>query len=1776
MPSHPTLSAATLLRAGAVHTLHRGIAADGTPCVAKSLSTSHADARHVASLVREAEVLALLAGVDGVVRLRTLAWDAGRPTLLLDDVGPGTLADALAERTPLAPESLVPLALRIARALAVVHRRGVLHRDLHPGNVVLGPDGPVIIDFGLSLRRGDGSMEAQGNAVGRLPFVPPEQTGRTSLPLDERSDLYALGAVLHAAATGRAHFEGGDVGHQIHAILCEAPPPIDVGPPGLSALVAQLLSKDPSDRPRSADVVVSRLLGISAGPSKAGHPAAPVAPPTRVSPTGRLFGRDAQLRTLRMALHGVSGDSGRVVVLRGADGSGRRALACALEAEVINRGGVFACAPAGSGPDVPLRAWRGALGAAAQHLSSRADGTTLELGHLAAGARQIIPEIAVLLPAGSASVRPPEHAGSLRDEVIAAAVRALARQAAPLVLVIEHLERCGAETLSVLGSVAAAIAELPVLLVATVADGSDDIDAALADIGATANLEVVGVEPLGTGDIRALCADALYGGAGLAEQLAVWVARQGRGLPGASLRLLREESAAGRLESTASGWQWTPPADSAAAESLGRPPGVVRLLAAVDALGGDASLHWLTRLLRRTSARVLSDAWLACERGELQPTGDAWRLPRAPDLPPEVLADLDVRFALTEAAPGSGVALPPPHAHAFVEAAVELLLAEAPHRRSAILAGLARLDPDGASPERRDSAASIGHEACLEALRLGAFEHALVCGRAGLRWAPGHVGLLRSATVAAAHLGRLDEAAALRRRAHEETRGDALMRAKIDRDEITLAVVAGAFVEALVLGRAALDRLGSPLGDVGRADALRAEVTASIKALGTDALMSLPPMRDPRVGAELDLQAALVAPSFFVEQPLFQLLVPMMVERMLAHGAHRGASYPLTFLGFLIQEDGDPAAGRAVALAGVALAEALEDPSARCRSTFVYAHHVQHWGGALATNLRLLEASAQYGQAAGDLQWAGYALVARHMNLWSTGRPLPAIQADNDSVVAFLARTNNHPMLELLQGFTCVVARLTGRPAPPAPEEEGVTGAMFVALQLQALVCEGRLEEAWEMSERAAALAPFQQGTYIYADAIFYTGLAAAGTGRREALAAAAEWYGTRLAWAPGTFGHRAALLRGLMAEADGDLRGALAALDQAAVTSRDGGWLPEAALAFQASGRIFEDIGAQAAAGSAREHAILAWQSWGASALVWQMRMNHPHLSSLDSLDSASPSRSRTASTAPVDLEALLEAGQLLAGEVDEERLIECLLGVLGRVSGATAATLLRPDEGALVVVAVLDDGELSWPRDDFQGRRAPHALVEGARDSLDAQVLSDARTDARTRGRAWRFRSALCLPVVRHGTLSAMVFLENRSLRGAFPPRQVALLQGLAGQVAAALETSMLFAALRREGEERVEAERALQRAQRLQTLGQVSGGVAHDFNNLLAVILGWADILCLTSEEGTRTDKAATQIKRAALRGSELTRQLLAYSRRSSPMPEAVALPEQVESLVQMADRVVSDQVQLMVTPAPQGLPPALVDPGLLEQVLMNLVVNARDAMPDGGRVQMSFGHVEAMPPPARGPGVVVHVEDEGMGIPPEYAERIFEPFFTTKGVDGTGLGLATCVGIVEQSGGAIIASSEPGRGSVFSVYLPIASGAVPPRAREPSAEVPKAPRQLHALVVEDDFGVRELFQAVLEGAGWAVSVAPLASEALLLLEDGLEPDVLLTDYSMPGMNGLEFVQRVRALRPGLPAVVISGLEPPTAAVAAGVRWEQKPFPNERLLELASEAAASAGAG
>jgi two-component system cell cycle sensor histidine kinase/response regulator CckA len=506
---------------------------------------------------------------------------------------------------------------------------------------------------------------------------------------------------------------------------------------------------------------------------------------------------------------------------------------------------------------------------------------------------------------------------------------------------------------------------------------------------------------------------------------------------------------------------------------------------------------------------------------------------------------------------------------------------------------------------------------------------------------------------------------------------------------------------------------------------------------------------------------------------------------------------------------------------------------------------------------------------------------------------------------------------------------------------------------------------------------------------------------------------------------------------------------------------------------------------------------------------------------------------------------------------------GGLGAMLQLCAEALVRHLDVALARIWTLDDAagvlELQASAGMYTHIDGAHSRVPLGRYKIGViaregrpQLTNQVVGDPHVHDQEWARREGLVAfagyPLVLHERVLGVMAMFARHPLSEFVPKA---LGSVASAVAVGIERKRAEQALRR-------SEEQLRQAQKMEAVGRLAGGIAHDFNNLLTVITSYSDLVLeeLGRDDPKRDD--IEQIRKAAQGAAALTRQLLAFSRQQVLEPKVLDLKATVTGTKKLLQRLIGADVEVTTSLAPD-LGAVKADTGQLEQIIINLAVNARDAMPGGGRLAIDACNVEDAP--AR-PGryVMLALSDTGIGMDDETKARIFEPFFTTKeSGKGTGLGLATVYGIVERAGGFISVESAPGRGTSFKVYLPrvdepIASVVTPAATAEPRRGTETV------LVVEDAASVRVVTRQVLERYGYVVLEAPNGDTALRLAAKHHGPiQLLVTDVIMPGLSGRQLAGQLAPLRPEMKVLYVSGY---ADEVESGVAYLQKPFAPETL--------------
>jgi signal transduction histidine kinase/CheY-like chemotaxis protein len=560
--------------------------------------------------------------------------------------------------------------------------------------------------------------------------------------------------------------------------------------------------------------------------------------------------------------------------------------------------------------------------------------------------------------------------------------------------------------------------------------------------------------------------------------------------------------------------------------------------------------------------------------------------------------------------------------------------------------------------------------------------------------------------------------------------------------------------------------------------------------------------------------------------------------------------------------------------------------------------------------------------------------------------------------------------------------------------------------------------------------------------------------------------------------------------------------------------------------------------------------------------------------------------------LTMISEAGQLFGSSLDLDVVLDRVVTKTAQALGDCCQIRLLDESGEFLLPTATHHNDARRAqafKDSVYGRPASVSGSFSGRALRTGEAILMARFDLAGSGltddqgfiaaRA-ELHSLIIAPLIAGGTALGVLVVFRDVTEDPYDETDLALCADLADRGAQAIYNARLMAAVVRADAERAAAQDRLRHAERMESLGQLVGGIAHDFNNLLNVIGGFSDLVAeeiagLAGQDARLGSVLGDveQVRDAAQRAIRLTRQLLIFARSDVVHPEVLSLNDIITGLEQLLRRTLGEHIELSTAPT-GGLWPVMADAGQLEQVLVNLAVNARDAMPGGGKLTIDTANITvdeayASSRPGLRPGryARLRVSDTGTGMPPEVVARVFEPFFTTKPKGkGTGLGLATFYGIITGAGGHAQIYSESGLGTTITGLLP-ATGKEAVRTARRQVAVPRGHGET-ILLVEDEASLKELASRILTRNGYQVRAARTAPEAPAIAADPGQPiDLLLTDVVMPEMLGNEVARRIHAIRPALPVLYMSGYAQPIldthGAFASQIDLLEKPFTEATLL-------------
>jgi signal transduction histidine kinase len=1399
-------------------------------------------------LRHELAILKRLRGVAGVAQLVDAPRRPG--SIVLADVGGPSLAEVA---KPLAVDDLIPLALGLARAVAGMHRQGVMHQDICPPNILVSRDGtPCLVDFALATSFAEIRPEFTHHSeiVGTLAYLAPEQTGRTGRAVDQRADLYALGATLYELATGDPPFGCGDPLRLTHDHLARVPvPPAKVNPAvpePLSAIVLHLLEKEPDNRYQTANGVVYDLERVrdsrtrpAAGPVRVGEHDSP----QRMLPPSRPVGRDDEVAALEAAFEDALTGRCRGVLVSGVAGVGKTTLVDQLRPAVTSRDGWFVAGKFDQyRRDLEFDAVHQAFRALGRLLLAEPEDELAEVrGRVLAAAGPNAGLLTATSPEFAALLTVPPNLGDplTRQARVSRAgaevLRAVASRKRPVVMFVDDLQWVGRTPL---GFVDLVLSERPVdglLLVGAYRDGdvgpATPLAAALSRWRDQAGVRHLRLDNLPLPSLVAMVAEMLHvdpaAAAGLVEMIKPYTS----GNPHETVELLNALRRDGVLTATAAGWRWDAAAVLARLARLGRsevagllatrlevmPARSREMVEAMACLGGRAELSVLESatgepadVVERRLAPALEDGLLVAEHG----------------------ARKAVRFRHDRIREGILRGLDPARRHAL-HLAMARRLAPVPELFAvAAEQYLPVVDAVDEPAERRRAAALLGRAADQAAL-IG--DHAAVNARltAALRL----IDPRETATLVEVHVGR--HAAlyglGLLEEADEEYRTiEGLSTAPIQRVHATCVQVSSLthrkrFTAAIGLGLDSLRELGIA---VPPADRLPAELDQQFDYLyrwldHTEAVDDLdrPEVADPTLLAATRLCIATLPAAYAISDLATHAWLSLEALRIgLEHGPSRtlvGAAAHAAFAAIPLRGD-DSAAYRALRRS-LALGEVYGYEPDTSQARFLFA--VLSWCfEPIENGVRAAQQAREGLIAGGDLANAGYTYYVTMAGLLDCAPALDTCAEAAATGLAFVRRTGSEQMAESLDSYRWLTGVLRGESsastgdAIPIDRYADNPTALFlahVARAIAATIFGDPIGVARHTAE-AMPLLPAARGAYQTALARALHGLALAGQAHapdgdeRAALLSELDdvtrWLAARAADAPDNFLHLLRLLEAERAWAVGDFRAAVLTFDAARreVHRHQRPW--HRALIAERAARFYLAHGVEHAGHDLLAQARQEYLAWGATAKVVQLDWAYPSLrpppNAAAGHSGVQPGELRhghaTVSTGTIDLLGILSASQALSSETSIERLHARVVEVLSEVTGATGVHLL-----------LWNDDRQDWvlpPSDDASGgtqvdgtgheRGVPGSVLRYAQRTREPLVVGDAIRDDRF-ARDPYFTDVTCcsllaVPILSRGTLRAVLLLENRLIRAAFTAERLDAVKLIAGQLAVSVDNAQLYAEL------------------------------------------------------------------------------------------------------------------------------------------------------------------------------------------------------------------------------------------------------------------------------------------------------------------------------------------------------------------------------------------------
>jgi diguanylate cyclase (GGDEF)-like protein len=1406
--------------------VHRIIGPDGRGSViVKEALGPKAGAR----IRHERAILRHLGDIAGVARLAEAAAPDDQQ-LLLEDAGDIVLADLLARGTLPAGE-LPVIALGLATIVARVHAAGVIHRDINPANILLSAPGhrPVLVDFDLAttfteVRPG---FTHPSEIVGRLPYLAPEQTGRTAVPVDQRADLYGIGATLYELACGRAPFGDGDGDplRLVRDILARLPDPLEPAS-GLREIVARLLEKEPDRRYQSAAGLARDLQQLV----DTGYPPAQLGQhdfPHRLRAPSVLLGRDAELGALRSALADTALPGARAVLVSGSGGVGKTALIRQLAPQVTERQGWFVTAKHDQfRRDVTFGGVMQALRLLARLLLAESDEELLEhrkriterLGMNTAAAAGLAPEFAALLGVTMAEGRAGQVGSPAQVHQIALDILcAVAAPERPVVLVVEDLQWASDSGLRFVDAVLTEPELSGLLLVGAYRD--QEVDAAHPLTAMRSRWERLGVAPtnlaltnLAPADLSDLVAEVLRLPPEPASRLSRVLAERCAGNPYDTVELINALRRDGVLTLTETGWHW---ADATIRQHVGDgdvidlltgrlaqlPVPTIEHMRTMACLGNEVTLDLFGAAAGSTAAVVYQTLVPALEDGLLGT--DAADTFTGSDL---------VRFRHDRVQQAAYAGLGDEQEGARLAIARRLsknqrFQAEAAEQYLTVV----HLIED---EDERLRAAMLCEAAAADASRVSNHATAERHLRAAVRLRGEVTGWTHIALHATLYqLGRLDEADVAYAAIDVGCAGPTAL---VDPTVVQIASLTsrGRPHDALALGLEMLARLGLEVPSGNLRDVVQNRLPVLydwIEQVTAAADLAAAEMSDPRALATSNLINRMSSPAFFIDHDMLGWLVLEAQRLWTEYGPCAALVVPIAHAQFttIVLRD-DYTTGSRMTRHVLTVSERRGYALATAHARFLYTVGGRHWSEALEGNIEQGTLAREGLLTGGDLQHACFAYTPVLNALLDTGRSLDLLESETEAALALAARTGNGTATGLMLTYRQFVRAMRGETAErgafaddtfdPQQHLVALTGNVLslAYLHLHQALAAAIYGQTDVLAREAAATTPLLPFIRINAPTIgrLIRAIALASSDpSADEVQEIEDWFAARARDMPGNFRHLLLFIQGERARTAGDGPGAQLAFD-AALSELDGRSRPwQRALIAERSAVLHFELGMEWAARNLLVLSRSAYLAWGATEKVRQLDERYPFLRGT-AAQQASRTHSTSVSAADIDLIAILRASQTISSETNLDRLHAAVTEQVRAIGGATDVRFLVFADGGWSLLTDRDGCPTIPVAAAAAQGLVPLTVFRYIERTSTSLTVSDLVRDDRFRRDPYLAGvercSMLAVPIIRQGSTVAMLLLENRLSAGAFTPDRLDAVMLIAGQLAVSVGNALLYRTL------------------------------------------------------------------------------------------------------------------------------------------------------------------------------------------------------------------------------------------------------------------------------------------------------------------------------------------------------------------------------------------------